>query len=152
MFNHGSGKAFAGRSVAIVSFGLIVGAITAVWSVQIISQGFWPELVPTNLSCRAGVVRLIRTLERARQSAAAQEGEQSAVTSFRTEMDPEWRSFRQLRQVCSNDSSARKVLVKLERLRFAEEHAVRYAARDVAFLRREIDRVQEEWSASPGGE
>lgn len=141
------------RTVALAIFGLLVGAVTALWSIQIIRQGFALASEPaqatqTDGACRAGVLELASAVERARQSAAGESDEQAAVEAFRRSISSGWSQLRPLERRCANDSSALAALRLLRRLRYAEEHTVRYAARDVARWRLEARELDDRWAAA----
>jgi hypothetical protein len=115
-----------------------VGAITCLWSTQIIQQGFWPEGSDTDLSCEAGVQMLVEALGRARQSAATRHSETAAIVAFRSELRTAWGAHPTLTRRCASNLPAYRALREVERLRYAEEQALRYEARDVAVWRRAL--------------
>ncbi len=151
-------KRARGRTLALAIFGLIVGAVTCVWSVQIIQQGFSADAVGGPLpatkapsealpsGCRSDVLRLRASVRRARQSAAKQETEQASVVAFRSALAPEWTHLAAVKRECREDQEATQALKRLEQLRYAEEHTVRYEARDVALWRRALDQLDERWA------
>lgn len=140
--------ALLGRNLAIALFGLLIGGAVGVWSVQIILQGFRPEEPPLALECRPAVVQLVHAVRRARQSAAKQPSEHQAIVAFRAELAESWKLFPSVERACSSDPESLRALRQLESLRFAEEHTVRYEARDVALWRRALEQLDHDWSKS----
>ena len=138
-----------GGRVALVLFGLLVGAITCIWSVQIIQQGFQPAASPPDEGCRSGVLRLVHAVRKARQSSAQTSGELAAVATFRAELASIWRTLEPLREICRDDRDALQALRRVEQLRYAEEHTLRYESRDVAAWRRALHQVERRWSEEP---
>jgi hypothetical protein len=134
-----------GARIAIVSFFLIVAGVTLTWTVEIIQQVWFPKFEPANVSCRDGVRGLITAVERARHAADEETGgERAAVARFRDALDPEWEQRVGLTQVCRGDALGEKALIDVDRLRYAEEHATRYEAADLARRRRGIRRLERE--------
>ncbi len=116
----------------------------AVWVVaatlQITQQALFPEVRPSPYgSCAAGLQHLELGLGRARQSAAeGDEDPDEALRRFRLALDPEWLHLEGVRASCRGEAELRG-LDALERLRYAEEHAVRREAASLAALRRRVD-------------
>jgi hypothetical protein len=125
-----------GRRVGFVVFGALVVYFTGVSSAQIIRQVWFPEVGSVPANCRESVRSLLRAVERARSAAAAEDGETSALEKFRTSLNPEWRDHPGVERACQSDPEARAALVRVDRLRYAEEHAVRYEANELARRRR----------------
>lgn len=142
-----------GRRLGILAFAIPVAGATAIWTVQILRQVFWPEPSAHTADCRAEVLSLERALRRARHAAAEEaHGERAALDQFRRALFPEWRERSGLEQVCSGDAEALRALSDIDALRYAEEHAVRYEAVALAKQRRRADTIRRELlghSASP---
>jgi hypothetical protein len=137
-----------GARVAIAIFFVIVAGATLTWTVQIIQQAWFPERGPANVSCRDGVLGLISAIRRARQAADAETGgERAAVERFRSALDPEWRGRNALDAACRGDTVGERGLRDVDRLRYAEEHATRYEAVDLARRRRGIRALERRLSA-----
>lgn len=134
-----------GRTVGIAVFGLIVATFTVVCSVQICLQVWAPEVVPfpdnPNLDCSAGILRLAEAIEVARLASADQAGEQEALARFRGALSPAWTHRAAVHRACAEDTEAIQRLRAVDRLRYAEEHAVRYGAIDLAKRRQEVKRL-----------
>lgn len=135
----------SGRSRARIAgnavFGLAVATLTAVFSVQIIDQAWSTGSPESDLRCREGLRGLLGALDRARQSAAQQDGELRAVSAFRQELGDAWRHTPTLRLVCATDAAAATLLERIDALRYAEEQAVRNDARELAKQRRSVQQL-----------
>jgi hypothetical protein len=91
-------------------------------------------------NCREGLSALYRAVVRARDATRrgleeAQSDEQ-AVRLFRATVEPEWSHRDQVVQLCAPSAADRHALDTIERLRYAEEHAVRSQAAELQLLRR----------------
>lgn len=128
-----------GRRLGLVVFGVLVSTFTIVCSLQIIRQVWFPDVLPFAPSCRAGIRELIAAVERARRAAAAENGDETAALArFRAQLEPQWRNWRAVEHACAEDREAVRALREVVQLRYAEEHAVRYEAVDLARLRRRV--------------
>lgn len=130
-----------GRTLGLAFYGAVVAAFTAVWSIQICIQVWSPKVEPSPVGCAAGTLLLIEAIEKGRLIAADQPGEQAALAKFRSALDPAWAYRPALGQACASDPEALARLRAVDRLRYAEEHAVRYAAVDLAQRRHEVKRL-----------
>jgi hypothetical protein len=132
-----------GRTAGIVLFAVIVTAFTAICSVEIIVQAWAAPPGTGQVECRTGLSDLIRALRRARGAAAeVTGGEREAVAKFRASLEPEWAARPGLTDRCAGDRAATHALGDIDRLRYAEEHALRYEALDVASRRRRVDAIE----------
>jgi hypothetical protein len=140
-----------GRTAGHALFALIVTTFTAVWSVQILLQVTTPDHEATDLECRPGVRELLIAVRHARRAAAEETGgERAALQRFRTTLRPAWSSRDQLTDLCQHDPEALRALREVDLLRYAEEHAVRYEAVELARRRRRIRAVEAHlFGASP---
>jgi hypothetical protein len=125
-----------GRTLGIVVFSLLVATFTAVCTVQICLQVWAPRVPEGTFECRSGVIALFESLERAREAAAQQNGEQAALAAFRSALARAWEAQPALAGSCRSDRVGEEALHEVIRLRYAEEHAVRYEAHDLAPRRR----------------
>jgi hypothetical protein len=130
-----------GRTLGLAFYAVVVAAFTAICSIQICLQVWAPKLQPSPVGCAAGTLLLIESIEKARLAAADQPGEQAALTKFRGALDPAWAYRPALGHACASDPEALRRLRAVDRLRYAEEHAVRYAAVDLAQRRDEVKRL-----------
>jgi hypothetical protein len=105
-------------------------------------------VVPTDEGCHDAFSGLLNAIERARAEAALEtRGERAAVQRFRRALDPEWAHRAALDTKCRGDE-LHHALELIDWLRYAEEHAVRYEALDVAHLRREAELLMGRLQAS----
>lgn len=122
-------------------FAALVSAFTIVCSVQICIQVWAPKIVPHETDCVAGTVLLVDSIDAARTAAAAAVGELEALSKFRETVAPAWALRPALGLKCKRDPGAIERLRAVDRLRYAEEHAVRYEAADLAARRHEVQRL-----------
>ncbi len=112
---------------------------TVVCSIQIIQQAWRPPASGAVVDCRPGIEGLIAAVRRARTAAAnGTGGEREAIQRFREALLPEWAARGGLEARCQGDPEATHALGEVDRLRYAEEHALRYEALDVAGRRRAV--------------
>lgn len=137
-----------GRRLGIIAFTVPVAGITAIWTAQIIRQVWFPDPGPRpEVGCRPAVLQLTSAVARARQAAAREPGgERMALQRFRAALVPEWRGRAEVGSVCRGDKLAEDALERLDALRYAEEHAVRYEAVALAEQRRRTDAIARELS------
>jgi hypothetical protein len=140
---HASPAARKGSRVAIALFALVVAGATAIWTLQIVRQVWWPPFRESPVDCRTGLGGLARAVTRARLAAARESGdERAALARFRAALEPEWATRQGVEVRCRGDVEALRSLKDLDALRYAEEHAVRYEAVGLASLRRRVEAVE----------
>jgi hypothetical protein len=129
-----------GRRAGLTVHALLLGGFTVVCAAQIIYQVWGPHQgPPAPVDCRAGVERLVSAVQRARLAGEAETGgERAAVTRFRRALRPEWDWRSSLERRCQRDRLAVRLLAETERLRYAEERAVRCESVDLARRRRRL--------------
>ena len=115
-----------------------MAAFTVVCSVQICLQVWSPRSEPLRVGCTAGTLQLVEAIEAARVASADEAEEQAALAKFRGALSPAWTFRPALNGACAGDAAAVRRLHAVDRLRYAEEHAVRYGAVDLAKRRREV--------------
>ena len=130
-----------GRTLGIAVFAFLVAGFTAVCSVQICLQVWAPHVEPAPFDCSAGTLALADAIDAARLAAADEPDEHAALDKFRGALEPTWRYRPALGQSCGSNTEAARHLRAIDRLRYAEEHAVRYAAVDLAGRRNEVKRL-----------
>lgn len=130
-----------GRTAGKVVFGLLVAVPTLVWALQIIFQAF-ASPPPSELECEEGLEQLITGIEQARQSAFGQTNEAQAIEAFRANLGSVWQEPRSVRERCKDEPGMRSMFGRVERLRYAEEHAVRYESRGIAADRRAVEQLK----------
>jgi hypothetical protein len=131
-----------GGAVAVGIYSAIIGGLTLLWSLQIMTQA-WSQSGTTTMECREGVQSLLAAVRRARQSAGSQTGgEHAAVERFRAELQPEWKQRSAVGNRCKEDEDGRRLLREVDLLRYAEERSVRSDAVDVARRRRRVQALE----------
>jgi hypothetical protein len=130
-----------GRTIGNVAFAAIVTLFTVVCSIQILQQAWATPAIPAAapiVECRAGLSALISAIHRARTAASQVSGERAALATFRDALLPEWSTRPAYDARCAGDADALLSLAEIDRLRYAEEHALRYEALDVAARRTRV--------------
>lgn len=122
---------------------LLFLSFVSVWVVgatgPIVKVVLYPDATPPPWSsCREGQLALHDALARAVVAAQGDDDADEALRRFRGALDPEWSELEGTRVLCSSVESERRSLDALERLRYAEEHAVRREASSLAALRRQV--------------
>ncbi len=131
-----------GRTLGVAALFTVVTAFTGVCSIQIIEQAWRATPSGATIDCRPGIASLITAVRRARTAAAnGTGGEREAMQRFREALLPEWATRGGLGVRCQGDPEARAALGEVDRLRYAEEHALRYEALDVAGRRRAVEAI-----------
>ncbi len=93
-------------------------------------------------SCEDGIRALAGAIDRARAAAAASDGdEDDAIARFRRALEPDWAGFDGVASSCRTKPENQRALDAIERLRYAEEHAVRREAGELAPLRRRVQAI-----------
>jgi hypothetical protein len=129
-----------GRAFGTAVFAAIVTSFTVVCSVQIFIQAWAPSGTHADVDCKRDIHQLIRAVRRARDSALqATSGEREAVARFRAALDPEWSLRSAIGEQCKGDLASMQALSEVDRLRYGEEHALRYEALDIASLRKRVE-------------
>jgi hypothetical protein len=139
-----------GRLVAIVAFYGFVAAFCVVATVEISLQVFEDragEGAPA--SCEEGLVQLTDAIARARGAAQGIHTEEVALRRYREALEPEWRAEGAIRAACEGTPSREGALDAILRLRYAEEHAVRRGAGDLAPLRARVRAIVEPLRQKP---
>ena len=129
-----------GRALGTAVFAALLTSFTVVCSVEIILQAWAPPGVRADVDCRRDIHRLIQAVRRARESAMqATSGEREAVVRFRAALNPEWSLRPAIGDQCKSDLDSMRALGEVDRLRYGEEHALRYEALDIASLRKRVE-------------
>lgn len=129
------------RGVGALIFGLLIAIPTAVWATQVIVQAFSsPD--PHGVDCKSGLKELVAGLDSAQKSASPHANETEALAAFRASLGPAWEDPRVVRAACAGDPELLGFYGRVERLRYAEEHAVRYAARGLAGDRNAVNAMR----------
>jgi hypothetical protein len=118
-------------------------AFVVIWVLQatgqITQQVFWPAEEPTPFdTCDEGLRALHAAIDAGRAAAEADPVDPTqALAAYRAQVDPVWRALPPVKSRCQSPED-RRSLDALERLRYAEEHAVRREASNLASLRRQV--------------
>jgi len=132
-----------GRRVALGLF-WVVAVWISVAAALAVTRGVFtgaPEGA-AHVSCSEGLRALSGAIVRARTAAAGSEGsEDEALARFRGGLEPEWSTHNAVTAACHGRAEDERALDALERLRYAEEHAVRREAGELAPLRRRVQSV-----------
>ena len=93
-------------------------------------------------TCQQGLRALFDALARAREAGAGSDGgEDAALARFRGALAPEWAHRDEVASRCRASARDEGTLDAIERLRYAEEHAVRREAGELAPLRRKVQSI-----------
>lgn len=135
-----------GRNAGIATYGVIVSTLIALWSAQICLQVWWPTIRPANSegsppTCEAGTRFLVAAIEQSTSLASRQTTEADALRVFRQGLSEAWALRPSLAQACRGDKTGLHLLREVDRLRYSEEHAVRYRATDLTKRRRDVARL-----------
>jgi hypothetical protein len=130
------------RAMAVIVYYALIGVICIAATTQITRQVFFqPRVAAPYSSCHEGLLALVSAIERARRAAPGTDGEDPAIDRFRTALNPEWTYFDAVGDACRGSVKDEGALDAIERLRYAEEHAVRREAGDLAPLRRKVQAI-----------
>ena len=122
----------------VVAVFIVLAAGNVIWQVWAPVFRKYPDV-----DCRAGLRELTLAVDRARQAAGsfAEAGEDTALAEFRSELSPEWDRHDAVAASCRSDRELAVALDVIERLRYAEERAVRREVTDLAPLRRKVGQI-----------
>lgn len=133
-----------GRKIALFIYYAVVLSVCVAGAAQVSRQVLWnPVQSAPYADCRQGLRALVGALERARSAAPGNDGEDLAVERFRSALNPEWSYWDSIAQSCRGNAERQRALDAIQRLRYAEEHAARWEAGDLAPLRRRVQDLTE---------
>jgi hypothetical protein len=136
-----------GRRVALaVFYAIVVGAI-AVWTTQITRQVFTSNPGTGDGDCKGGLAALAGSLDAARAASERVEASpEEAIAGFRSALRPAWDDRDRVAAACQKTGEPRllQALDTIERLRYAEENAIRRDARDLGLLRRRMHALRDD--------
>lgn len=130
-----------GRRAAVAIYYIVIATFIAIAAGQIAWQVFSPALSAHGEgSCKAGLRELAAAIDRARDAASStpEGGEDAALARFRSALEPDWSHRDAVAVSCRGSRQLEAALDAIERLRYAEEHAVRLEASELAPLRLEV--------------
>src|SRR5262249_28085104 len=122
----------------------VAGSFGALAAGNITWQVWAPAFAPhTQVECAPELRALAAAVDRARARAslASAGGEDAAIAEFRAALLPEWGERDPIAQSCEGSPQLSAALDPIERLRYAEERAVRREVTDLAPLRQEVRRM-----------
>jgi hypothetical protein len=119
-------------------FGLFVGGVTAVMALQIILAVFAPERPPLSATCDEALSRMSLSLQRARQSAVAQDGAERSLLAFREGLGPAWQLEHSVEGHCGEGTTWALATKELIALRYAEERFARLGGRSLHQARNRV--------------
>jgi len=132
------------RALAVIVYYSVIVVICIAATAQITKQVFFqPRVASPYASCHEGLSALVSAIERARRAAPGTDGEDRAIERFRTALNPDWGYVDGIADSCRGSVKDEGALDAIERLRYAEEHAVRREAGDLAPLRRKVQAIVE---------
>jgi hypothetical protein len=132
------GQRLGRRIVALAFLSFVVAWVIGATG-PIVKVVLYPDATPPPwASCREGQLALHDALTRAVLAAQGDDDADEALRRFRDALAPEWGELEGTRVLCRAVESERRSLDALERLRYAEEHAVRREASSLAALRRQV--------------
>ncbi|MEZ4303033.1 MAG: hypothetical protein R3B70_49370, partial [Polyangiaceae bacterium] len=131
----------------------VAGAVAVAGGSQVVVQAFAHHAAPELgiSTCNEGLGRLAAAVERARVAASGTDGEDAALEHFREALRPDWDDRDHIEDLCRSSPSSLAALDAIERLRYAEEHAARREAAELAPLRRRVQALAPEWAPSAAG-
>lgn len=130
-----------GRRAAMVVYYAIVAAFGVLVAGNITWQVWAPAFEPhATVACAPSLRGLAEAVNRARAraSAASAGGEDAAIAAFRAALLPEWNERDAIARSCEASPKLAAALDTIERLRYAEERAVRREVADLAPLRQQV--------------
>lgn len=142
-----------GRRVAIGAWYAILVAFIVAAVVQITRQVFAPtgaSLGPKP-ACHEGLLGLARALDAARAAAdgVASGNEDEVLARYRGVLETPWSARDAIAESCRADRASTESLDAIERLRYAEEHALRREAAELTPLRLRIHALERDLDTSP---
>ncbi|MFO0587953.1 MAG: hypothetical protein U0441_10460 [Polyangiaceae bacterium] len=141
-----------GRRIAFILYYIAAAYVAGVGSVQVFMQAFQRREAPELgiVTCADGLARLSAAVDRARRAASLTDGEDAALLDFRRALTPEWDDRDHIEDLCRPSASSMAALDAIEQLRYAEEHAVRREAAELAPLRRRVQGIVPAEATRPG--
>jgi hypothetical protein len=124
---------------ALVAIFIVIAAGNVTWAIW--SPRFRAQ---PRIDCGAGLESLKRGIERARGAAGEvpNADEDVALARFREALLPEWEQRDAIAAACETNAELARTLDVVERLRYAEERAVRREVSELAPLRRRVEQLR----------
>jgi hypothetical protein len=130
-----------GRHAVITAYYVVVVLFVAIAAGNVIWQVWAPSFRDyPPVACSAALGDLARAVERAKDAAhsVTDDEEAAALARFREALDPEWSHHDAIAASCRRDPQLASLLDVIERLRYAEERAVRRESTELVPLRRKV--------------
>lgn len=126
----------------MVAYFLLIVLVCVVSGVQVGSQALFRHGAgarESHIACDDGIRMLDDAIERARQAVHRSAlAESEAVAAYRAALEPAWSRRHEVEAACAGDSQRRKAVRAVVALGFAEEHAVRRDATELASFRESV--------------
>ncbi len=128
------------RRWVLVSYFAFVVLVIVASTLQIAYQAMRrPSVRASTTTCVQGLIELDRALGRARDTACRSDlPEHQAVLAFQEALHPEWGLQQETREACKANHLGTEALDAVVELRYAEEHAARREALELADRRRKV--------------
>lgn len=130
-----------GRRLGVGVFVGVVTTFTAVCSAQICLQVWASPVASGPVDCATGTLDLIRSVVAAREAASSEVTEREGLARFRETVAEAWSQRTALARACAETPGGLRYLKEIDRLRYAEEHAVRYRTTDLSRRRQAVERM-----------
>ena len=133
------------RRVVMIAYYAVVATFIVIAAGNVSWQIWAPRFrrhPPTD--CAAGLETLKQSVARARQAAGelTDASEDAALARFRQALLPEWEARDAIAAACQSNAELASALDVIERLRYAEERAVRREVSELAPLRRRVEQLR----------
>ncbi|PIE05584.1 MAG: hypothetical protein CSA75_03980 [Sorangium cellulosum] len=129
-----------GRRVIMIAYFVVVVVVCAICVVEISVQAFSRlrgRATDEKVQCMEGIRGLVAAVDRARSAVdGSNRKESDVVAQYRAGLEPEWSNRGAVRRACRNNADKLRALDAIIHLGFAEEHAVRRNAVELAPFRR----------------
>lgn len=129
-----------GRRAIMIAYFVVVVIISTICTIEIVIQAISSQggrATDAHVECVEGVRSLAAAVDRARSKVdGTNRVEADAVAKYRAALEPEWSHRGAVRRACRGDRQRLDALDAVVHLGFAEEHAVRRNAVELAPFRR----------------
>lgn len=137
----------------MIAYFVLVVVIITVCTVQISIQAFsrlGGKATDAQVECAEGIQSLVAAIDRARTAVdGSNRRESDAVATYRAALQPEWSRRGAVRRACKGDAERLATLDAVVHMGFAEEHAVRRNAVELAPFRRRASKLIEQNLPAP---
>jgi hypothetical protein len=129
----------------------------ALGSIYQISNQVFAPVMPVEFpyaNCAEGLTTLHSTIAEGRRFAdrhadGASSGSEYSLRQFRQRLKVTWQHRERIANLCGNSKKERRALATIERLRYAEEHGVRFRAAEILPLRLAAEQALQSAQATP---